>query len=458
MSATNEQTKAPMTSNSIATEYVVYGLGKTGVSCARFLTGCGIRFTIIDTRDQPPGLSKLMEIAPDTVVFLGGVLPQSFGACKQLVLSPGVSRSHPFVLDALREGIEVIGDIELFARHVATSVIAITGSNGKSTVVTMVAEILAAAEFSVRCGGNLGTPALDLLEHHLDVDCFVLELSSFQLESTMSLAPKVACILNISPDHLDRYDDFAAYVDAKKRILQNAECLVFNAEDEMLSAMPEAGETNFIAIGATSQYRIEVHQNVPWLMVRGNALMRADEIPVHGEHNYLNALAALAITDIMSVSSVVQAQALKQFSGLPHRCRTISTQQSIEWIDDSKGTNVGASCAAIRAVFAHKQGILIAGGQGKGADFAPLARAVRDCVRAVVLVGEDANIIAAKLSGNAELHFAGDMTAAVTAAALLAQSGEAVLLSPACASQDMFENFEARGIAFADAVADLVTQ
>jgi UDP-N-acetylmuramoylalanine--D-glutamate ligase len=443
-----------MTTKSISTPYVVFGLGKTGLSCARFLAQMGKDFTVVDTRDQPSELDSLMQSLPDVAVLTGITSNIAIDGCKHLVLSPGIAREHPLVVSAQRNGVEVIGDIELFARHAKAPVLAVTGSNGKSTVVTMVTEILTRANFDVRFGGNLGVPALDLLADE-QPDCFVLELSSFQLESTESLAPSVACILNVSPDHMDRYDGFSNYLKAKTRIYKHADYLVLNADDEALNKLRPQCETQYISQSEAASYRIEENGDVSWLVAAGERFMRVDDLAAAGTHNAMNALAAVAITDRMSVPRSAQRQVLTTFRGLPHRCQTVAIINGIEWIDDSKGTNVGATSAAIRGVFSRRRGVLIAGGQGKGADFDVLAADVAGRVHSVILIGEDANTIAASLDRQANIHFAINMCAAVTLGAELARSGEAVLLSPACASFDMFESFEARGQAFVAAVAEI---
>ena len=443
-----------MTDNCIQTDYVVFGLGKTGLSCAYFLDNLDIPFTVVDTRDEPPELETLQRDLSYAPIILGDSSSWDLGCCKNLVLSPGVPRTHPFVVDAIRNGVDVIGDIELFARNVTAPVVAITGSNGKSTVVTMVAEILTQAGYKVRVGGNLGTPALDLFDESPPPDYFVVELSSFQLESTSSLAPVVACILNVSPDHLDRYPDYSSYVAAKLRILDRAQCAVLNAQDGYLSGLEPPCEVQHFgtADGSRDGYWIESTDEESWLVAKNTRLLPISNLQIQGEHNYLNALAAVAITDALSIPSNVQINVLQKFLGLAHRCQTIASQAGVDWIDDSKGTNVGASCAAISGVFSNRTGVLIAGGQAKDADFAQLRASVEEYVRTVVLIGQDARQIADALDDVTDIFFAVDMASAVEIARYLARPGEAVLLSPACASFDMFENFEARGLEFARAV------
>ncbi len=448
-----------MTNTLINSQYIVFGLGKTGLSCARFLTQQRKNFTVIDTQEHPSELDNLKKVIPNAKVITGINSFFTTDACKHLILSPGVSRAHPFVITAQRKGIEVIGDIELFARHVKAPVIAITGSNGKSTVVTMVSEILRGANLRVLHGGNLGIPALDLLIAG-QPDCFVLELSSFQLESTESLAPSVACILNISPDHMDRYEDFASYIEVKRGVYNNAASVVLNADDEILRDLRPQCETHFIShLGIDmASYRIEVYDGELWLIVDGGRIMRVNDLATSGLHNAMNALAALAITDRLSVSRSVQKSVLASFRGLPHRCQTILTRHGVEWIDDSKGTNVGAASAAVRSIFSGRQGVLIAGGRGKGADFSVLAKELDGRAHSVILIGEDADAIAASLDGRVKVYFALNMKAAVSLASRLVSPGEAVLLSPACSSFDMFHDFEERGRAFSEAVRERISQ
>lgn len=452
-----EQSLDNMSSSRINAHAIIFGLGETGLSCARFLAARGIGFAAIDTRERPPAAAALKAAFPDARVATGFTDPARIGQCEQLILSPGVPRGHPIVQAALDRGIDVIGDIELFARHAQAPVVAVTGSNGKSTVVTMVSAILTAAGLEVRTGGNIGTPALDLLGE-TEPDCYVLELSSFQLESTRTLAPVAAALLNVSPDHMDRYATFADYVTTKLAIADHAQTFVVNFDDPTLStARTHAMVRGFSLRGAAgASYGCERIDGVTWLLANGTRVIKADELAAAGEHNRINALAAIALTDALAVPPSAQRDALMTFSGLPHRCQTVRVHNEVEWIDDSKGTNVGATCAAIAGVFAARSGVLIAGGQGKGADFVPLAAALSGRVRSVILIGEDAAAIARAVAAVVDVQFALDMRAAVTAAAALARPGEAVLLSPACASFDMFANYAARGDAFAAAVNELV--
>lgn len=451
-----EQTLDIMSSTCIDAHSIIFGLGDTGLSCARFLAAHGIEFAAIDTRERPPAAAALTAAFPHARVVTGFTDPARIGHCEQLLLSPGIPRTHPVVQAAIGRGIEVIGDIELFARHAQAPVVAVTGSNGKSTVVTMVSAILTAAGLDVRTGGNIGTPALDLLGE-TEPDCYVLELSSFQLESTRTLAPVAAALLNVSPDHMDRYATFADYLATKLSIAEHAHMVIVNFDDPaLLAACTPATARGFSLHGAAgAEYACEHADGTTWLVAHGERVISVDEIAAGGEHNRMNALAAIALTDTMAVSRSAQRAALMTFTGLPHRCQTVRLHNGVEWIDDSKGTNVGATCAAITGIFARRGGVLIAGGQGKGADFAPLAAVLDGRIHTVVLIGEDAAAIAQAVGAVVDVQFALDMRAAVTAAAALARPGEAVLLSPACASFDMFANYAARGDAFAAAVSGL---
>jgi UDP-N-acetylmuramoylalanine--D-glutamate ligase len=424
----------------LSAKYVVFGLGKTGRSCVEYLRARGEDVAALDTRKSPPYADTLRASFPDMTILAGQVTAASVGECEYLVLSPGIAVDNPLIGAVKKSGAEILGDIELFVRAAPAPVVAITGSNGKSTVTAMVSDILSAANIVAYTGGNFGPPALDLLSRPVP-DCYVLELSSFQLETTRSLKARVACVLNISPDHMDRYPDLQSYIDAKARILVGAERAVLNADDRIVAGLPcDCPATRFSADPMTAA---DFHIGM------------VDDLGLTTAHDAMNALAALAITEILGVAAETRTAALKQFAGLPHRCQLVGRYLGADWIDDSKGTNVGASCAAIEGIFADRSGVLIAGGQAKEADFEPLARALSGRVRAVVVFGEDAPRLAAALGNVLPVHFALNMAAAVTTAAALAAQGDAVLLSPACASFDMFDNYEERGRSFAAAVRAL---
>ncbi|MBI4694596.1 MAG: UDP-N-acetylmuramoyl-L-alanine--D-glutamate ligase [Gammaproteobacteria bacterium] len=430
-------------------------MGKTGLSCARFLAARGEHVMFVDTRSAPPALAAIRELLPAAVTHCGPVAKDALLGARRIIVSPGVPLDHPALVAAAACGIAIAGDVELFAQAARAPVIAITGSNGKSTVTTLVGEILAADGKRVAAGGNLGTPALDLLSDP-EPDCYVLELSSFQLETTHSLAARVGAILNVSPDHLDRHKSLEAYAAAKARVLNDASVAVLNADDPIVAVLGgRARSTLTVSLepDAPANYGVVTRLDGLWLAQDGEPVLAVSELGIKGRHNVFNALAALALTDAAGAARSAQCAVLKRFQGLPHRCNLVAEKLGVTWYDDSKGTNVGASAAAIAGIFADRQGVLIAGGQGKGADFAELAAALPDRVHTVVLIGEDAARIAAAIGTLAAVRHAGSMREAVAIAASAARPGDAVLLSPACASFDMFDDYEHRGREFVAAVA-----
>ncbi|MDE2090574.1 MAG: UDP-N-acetylmuramoyl-L-alanine--D-glutamate ligase [Gammaproteobacteria bacterium] len=434
---------------------LIVGLGKTGLSCARFLAGHGVEVAVTDSREQPPGLTELQHTVPDAAVFLGGFSEEALKRADQVVLSPGIAVATPYIAKARNLGLPVFGDIELFARQAYAPVVAITGSNGKSTVTTLVGRMAECAGFEVRVGGNLGTPALDLIQSS-EPQLYVLELSSFQLEVTVSLQCVAATVLNISPDHLDRYTTLADYAAAKARIFNHCDVAVVNRDDARVRAMPKHGQKQ-LSFGLQApdggNYGLVVHDQERWLARGAERLMRTADLQIHGDHNLANVLAALALGEASGLPQAAMLEALKTFHGLPHRMEYVATVQGVNYYDDSKGTNLGATLAAVSGLSGPL--VLIAGGDGKHQDFEPLARALAGKTRAVVLLGKDAASIAAVLKEHVPVHVVKDMQSAVQTAAQLACSGDLVLLSPACSSLDMFENFEHRGRVFAQAVKRL---
>ncbi|MEJ2608833.1 MAG: UDP-N-acetylmuramoyl-L-alanine--D-glutamate ligase [Candidatus Thiodiazotropha sp.] len=435
---------------------LIVGLGKTGLSCARYLAKQGLSLAIADSRDKPPGLDALREDFPDMALFLGGFQAEVFEAATQLVVSPGISLNEPMIKAAKERGAEVLGDIELFARAVQAPVVAITGSNGKSTVTTLLGEMARAANIKVAVGGNLGEPALDLLDEH--VDLYVLELSSFQLESTWSLQPKAAVVLNISADHLDRYRDLDDYAATKAIIYRQAETKVVNRDDlrvvEMVS--DEASVVSFSLVAATgSDFSLQERGEGNWLCHGNTPLIPVSELRIPGRHNQANALAALALGSAIGVPIDAMLSALRSYTGLPHRTQWVADKQGLHWYNDSKGTNVGATIAALQGLHSEQnesRTVLIAGGECKDADFSPLVPVVEQTTRLVILIGRDASDLATVLKGHTKLVLATNLQEAVARAIEHAHPGDRVLLSPACASFDMFRDFEARGEAFIEAV------
>ena len=433
---------------------VVVGLGKTGASCLRFLAKRGIAVSATDTRTAPPGLTELGGLAKTLDIRLGGFDLSLLDGASQLLISPGVSLREPIASQARARGIEVLGDIELFARAVRAPVIGITGTNGKSTVTSLVASMAAAAGRRVLAGGNLGVPALDLLEQPVP-DLYVLELSSFQLETTSSLALKAAVVLNVTADHMDRYASIEDYARAKARIFARAATMVLNADDPLVAAMRRDGAhvVTFSTQRPDVDFSLLESGKSTVLARRGEPLLDTSRMKISGLHNAANALAALALGEAAGLEFSAMLAALESFPGLKHRSAWIADVTGVRFIDDSKGTNVGATIAAVSGLRGPL--VVIAGGEGKGQDFAPLAAAFKGKVRHAVLIGKDAPAVAAALQGHCTIERAETLEAAVSAAAAAARPGETVLLSPACSSLDMFRDYAQRGEVFAAAVRAL---
>jgi len=433
---------------------VIVGLGTTGLSCARYLHAHGWRLAVTDTRSAPPQLAALAALDPGIPVRLGGLDVGLLGDAMCVVASPGVPLHGPFFDEARRRGLSIVGDIELFARAARAPVAGITGTNGKSTVTTLLARMAQRAGLNVRAGGNLGEPALDLLA--ADTELYVLELSSYQLELTRSLSCQAATVLNITPDHLDRYDSLGSYVAAKARIFARCDTAVINLDDPLVVAMPRTARRTLsfslrAAIGAT--YTLALHAGGWWLMHAGRALLPLAALKVKGLHNAANALAALALGEALALPQAAMLAELSTFTGLPHRAQWVADVNGVVYVDDSKGTNVGATLAAVAGMPGPL--VMIAGGDGKNQDFGPLAAAFRGKVRHTVLIGRDAPAIARVLSGVCTLEVCATLPEAVQAASRAARPGDTVLLSPACASFDMFTDYRERGAVFAQAVQEL---
>lgn len=441
---------------------LIVGLGQTGLSVARHLHARGVAFAVVDSRGNPPGKDELLAQFPDAPYHFGAFADalELFAAAATLVVSPGIAVATPEIRAASERGAEIIGDIELFVREAKAPVIAITGSNGKSSVTTLVDLMAQQAGMKSYAGGNLGYAALDLLEQPTP-DLYVMELSSFQLETTQSLHAVAAVVLNVSEDHMDRYPSFADYAAAKQVSYQNCGCAVVNRDDPvvmaMLATLLDAERSRSVSFGLNiptdGQYGIREHAGKRWLAKGDTLLLAVDEMKLPGEHNYANALAALALGEAAGIPLEGMLAALREFTGLSHRTQWVRERNGVNWYNDSKGTNVGATLAALAGL--PGKTVLIAGGQGKGADFSPLRPVAAEKARALVLIGEDRNKLAAVVQGYAPYIFAGDMAEAVMTAAGLAQAGDNVLLSPACASFDMFKGYAHRGDVFSEAVRSL---
>jgi len=427
------------------------GLGETGLSCARYLAEQGMQLAITDSRSHPPALERVREQLPDAALFLGGFNSSVFANAELLVVSPGVPVATSEIQQAIAAGATLVGDVELFAQAVTAPVAAITGSNGKSTVTTLLGLMAGAAQLNTAVGGNLGKPVLELLDPL--VALYVLELSSFQLETTHSLNPKVAAVLNISADHMDRYQNMDEYATTKAGILSGAEVSVLNADDARVMTMQGAGKTLYFSLSEPrddSCYGIRRIEGHSWLCHGAQQLIRADELLIPGRHNQANALAALAMGEALGLSMDVMLAVLRTFRGLEHRTEYVGCIREADWYNDSKGTNPGACIAALEGLYKtdDSRTVLIAGGDCKQADFSDLGPVLDRCARAVVLLGRDAGQIASVLPSGLVRQQAADMKQAVSMAAELAQPGDRVLMSPACASFDMFDNYQHRGEVF----------
>lgn len=443
----------------IATSKVkaVIGTGITGLSVARFLAAQGQAFVLLDTRSNPPNLAKVQEEFPGVSIICGELDVDTLLACDEIIVSPGVAIATPAIEQAKAAGVSVVGDIELFARAAKAPIVAITGSNAKSTVTTLVGEMAKAAGINVAVGGNLGTPALELLND--SVELYVMELSSFQLETVTKLNAKVATILNISADHLDRYENMRAYILAKLRVYFGAEHIVVNRKD-VLTHPPLAAGVKPVYFGGNADFGsfgLMEHDGAEFLARNLTPLLATKELKIRGRHNVDNALAALALGDAAGIPMAAMLSALKRFGGLRHRCEFVAEKNAVEFYNDSKGTNIGATVAAIQGLARNPQQlIIILGGEGKGQNFAELTPALRAINSKVILIGRDAPVIAEAIGDAAVMIYADSMKDAVNKAFANANSGDAVLLSPACASFDMFKNYEDRGEQFCLAVQELI--
>ena len=436
---------------------LVVGLGKTGLSCVRYLCEKGRDVAVADSRLSPPGLDELRAEWPDLPVYLGEFDADLFAGFNELVVSPGISIAEPAIRGAADKGAVIRGDIDLFSEVADAPIIAITGSNGKTTVTTLVGEMARAAGRRVEVGGNIGTPALELLGRGADL--YVLELSSFQLETTRELNALAATVLNVSDDHMDRYPDKMAYFQAKQRIFNGCQNAVVNLDDALSTPMAR-DSLRFLCFGFhrvnPDTFSTRDDDEGTWITFGFDNLLLAEELGLMGQHNISNVMAALALGHAAGLPMDVMLDTAKRFKGLPHRCEFVRRVSDVDYINDSKGTNVGATAAAIESLVpAGGKIVLIAGGEGKGADFSLLAEPVATHCRAVVLIGTDAETIATALGNRVETVNAADIAGAVHTAKKLAQPGDRVLLSPACASFDMFRDYGDRGDRFRQQVEGL---
>ncbi|KMN15496.1 UDP-N-acetylmuramoyl-L-alanyl-D-glutamate synthetase [Pseudomonas weihenstephanensis] len=434
---------------------IVVGLGKSGMSLVRFLAQQGVSFAVADTRGNPPELATLRRDYPQVEVRCGELDVEFLCRADELYVSPGLALATPALQAAAARGVKLSGDIDLFARNAKAPIVAISGSNAKSTVTTLVGDMAAAAGKRVAVGGNLGTPALDLLGD--DIELYVMELSSFQLETTHHLGAEVATVLNVSEDHMDRYSGLPAYHLAKHRIFRGAKQVVVNRQDALTRPLMSEGQPCWTFGLSTPDFKafgVREENGEKYLAFEFQNLMPVRELKVRGAHNQANALAALALGHAAGLPFDAMLHSLRNFTGLEHRCQWVRELDGVSYYNDSKATNVGAALAAIDGLGMDMAGklILIAGGDGKGADFSGLRDSVAQYCRAVVLIGRDADLIADALGDAVPQVRAGSLDEAIALSRSRAEPGDAVLLSPACASFDMFKNYEERGQLFARAV------
>lgn len=433
---------------------LVLGMGGTGAACARYLAARGTAAIFADTRAAPPGLAAIRAALPAAEIHAGQI-PQKLPAqIRQVVISPGVDLHLPILKDARQRGVPVLSDIDLFVSEAAAPIVAITGSNGKSTVTSMLGEMLAATGLRVGVGGNLGTPALDLLDPAQQF--YVLELSSFQLERSQLIEAAAAVLLNVSPDHLDLHGDMAGYTAAKARIYARCKVAVVNRDEPALAALIPAG-TSVIGFGlgmpGDGEFGVLHRTDGSWLARGSEALLPVTDLQLTGRHNISNALAALALGTACGLAPATLLPGLRAYRPLPHRMAIVTSGDGRTWIDDSKATNVGAAVASIGSLDGPL--VLIAGGDGKGASFSMLAEALRGRECVAVLLGRDRELLATALQGICPVQRVDDMPAAVRAARAVAKPGWTVLLAPACSSLDMYRDYGARGDAFRAAVLAL---
>ncbi len=445
---------------------VIVGLGITGIACARFFKKMGIEVAVTDSREKPPCLEQFQNEFSGSDIALGEFDEEMLVGANVIIVSPGVSLREPALMKAAMSGVRIWGEIEVFARFVNARVIAITGSNGKSTVTTLVAKMLETAGKKVAVGGNLGTPAVALITDEAP-DFYVVEVSSFQLESTFSLCPASAVILNISEDHMDRYSSIEEYVNAKKRIARGYGDVVVNMDDmqtrDLLYTVEPTRRIHTYTLNPPQENGFGLRRNDAdvgadgkgniWIYFDERPIMAIADIKIPGMHNVSNVLAAIALVYAVDIDFKSMVDAVKEFAGLDHRTQWVARANGVDWYNDSKATNVGATLAAVNGMGDNL--ILIMGGDGKGADFSPLEKEFAGSVKLVVLIGKDALDVEKGLNDVAKVLYAGTMKEAVEIANENAVAGDKVLLSPACASWDMFNGYAERGAEFVARVKEI---
>jgi len=435
----------------------VIGLGATGLSCIRYLLETGNEVIAMDQAESPAGYQNLLQQFPEVRVILGRLDQNILEQAQEIIVSPGVPIKQPAIQQAISRGKSVIGDIELFAREIDKPIYTVTGSNGKTTVTTLVGEMAKASKKNIAVAGNIGVPVLDLLE--TDNEGFILELSSFQLEATFSLKPEAAVLLNVTPDHMDRYADFADYLRAKQHIYTDCHHPIVNADAPQiwsnLNLSPQ--KISFSVQNQNADYYLERNNDKVYLACRGEKLLDVEAMPLRGHHHWQNSLAALALGETMNLSMPNMLAVLTSFKGLPHRVQLVRTRNGVQWYNDSKGTNVGATETAVNSLGAQKNGklILLAGGLAKGADLSLLQPCVSRYVDHAILFGQDAPLLAVALNNSTQVHLVDSLIEGVKLSDQLSKANDIILLSPACASMDMFINYVDRGNQFIAAVEAL---
>ncbi len=443
-------------SYAVDSSVLVVGMGETGIACARYLAARGVRAIFADSRLDPPGSEAIAKAMPGAELFTGDSLADVPPGIDHVIISPGVDLQHPLIIRAREQSVEMLSDIDVFGLECAAPVITITGTNGKSTVTTMLGEMLSAAGRKTAIGGNLGEPALNLLAP--DQEFYVLELSSFQLERSRPVSSVAAVVLNIVPDHLDQHSGFESYVTAKAYIYAQCETAIINRDIPELAELVPADKP-VIGFGLDEpvgqDFGVVVTADGEFIAQGDELLMPVNALLVHGRHNLTNALAALALGYAAGVAPTAMLPGLKSFKGLPHRMQLVPTDDGVTWIDDSKATNVTAAVTSIQSIPGRL--VLIAGGDGKGADFEGLAKSLSGRRSIVILLGLDKERLAAELEDHCEIRMVENLPAAVTVARQKANPGDTVLLAPACSSLDMFDSFSHRGDVFQEAIRGAVS-
>ena len=442
---------------------LVVGLGKTGLSCVKFLADRKVEFAVMDSREQPPGMYQMRSEYSDIEVRTGSLDKEFVTDFDVLIASPGIALKEPVLQFALKSGKSLIGDIEILALCTTKPVIAITGSNGKSTVTTLLGEMACKAKRETIVAGNIGVPVLEQINDDATTDLYVLELSSFQLETTKSLQATASTILNISEDHMDRYDSLADYAAAKRKIISGQGTIIVNLDDELVLSLLGDELTSRETLGftlkhptANNQFGLLTKNDEPWLCQGEQALIPVSALKLKGQHNIANVLATLALGTAIGLPMPAMLAAVQNFSGLAHRTQWVAEHNGVQWFNDSKATNVGAAVAAIQGMDSSSL-ILIMGGQSKGQEFSELHTILEKYTKQVYLLGEDAQLIAEALGTGVNTTIVDSLESAVVEADQQANSGDIVLLSPACASFDMFDGYEHRGNEFMRLVKEVTS-